>query len=195
MNAQDQTDLSSLSVEQVDTDRLIRQLLGTAVADRYVDFCRLASGTLPLIVSRPLAGHALRELDSLVRHVLATPMDARAPDNAEEAKCRREARVKLKEMGFDELVLQRVEKALMPRYSHKKQIQQIVGRLGLTPDGDIVAIEPNMPAFTPCFSAAPSGESHGRARVGGAHGALAGGAALSLCHCCPAILLGHSVTH
>lgn len=65
MNVEDSVDLSGLSQEQADTDRLLRQLLGTAIADRYADFCRLAGGTLPLIVSRPLAGHALRELDFL----------------------------------------------------------------------------------------------------------------------------------
>jgi len=71
MTADDQPDISFLSAEQADSHRLILQLLGTAVADRYVDFCRLASGTLPLIVSRPLAGHALREtIVALVRSVL-----------------------------------------------------------------------------------------------------------------------------
>ncbi|MDP2409782.1 MAG: hypothetical protein Q8M26_05800 [Pseudolabrys sp.] len=135
-----QPDLSILSAEQADTNRLIEQLLGTAVAYRYVDFCRLASGTLPLIVSRPLAGHALRELDSLVRHVLATPMEARASDNIEEAKRRSEARAKLKEMGFDDLALQRAERALKPAFSHKKQIQQIATRLSLSTDGDIAKL-------------------------------------------------------
>src|SRR5262245_25586374 len=129
MNVEDQPDVSFLSAEQADTNRRIQQLLGTAVAYRYVDFCGVASRTFPLIVSAPLAGHALRELDSLVRHVLAAPMEARAADSAEEAKRRREARAKLKEMGFDEPALQRAEKALKPAFSHKKQIQQIVTRL------------------------------------------------------------------
>lgn len=140
MTADDQPDISVLSAEQADSHRLILQLLGTAVADRYVDFCRLASGTLPLIVSRPLAGHALRELDSLVRHVLATPMEARAADNPDEAKRRRHARARLEELGFDEPALQRAEKALKPAFSHKKQIQQIVTRLGLAADGDIAKL-------------------------------------------------------
>lgn len=138
--ADDQPDVSSLSAEQADSHRLILQLLGTAVADRYVDFCRLASGTLPLIVSRPLAGHALRELDSLVRHVLATPMEARAADNPDEARRRRDARTRLKELSFDEPALQRAEKALKPTFSHKRQIQQIVTRLGLTADGDVAKL-------------------------------------------------------
>jgi hypothetical protein len=140
MNSDDQPDVSVLSAEQADTNRLIQQLLGTAVAYRYVDFCRLASGTLPLIVSRPLAGHALRELDSLVRHVLATPMEARASDDAEETKRRSEARAALKEMGFDELALQRAERALKPVFSHKRQIKHIVTRLGLLADGDIAKL-------------------------------------------------------
>jgi hypothetical protein len=140
MTVEDQPDLSFLSAEQADTNRLIQQLLGNAVAYRYVDFCRLASGTLPLIVSRPLAGHALRELDSLVRHVVATPMEARASDNADETKRRSEARAKLNEMGFDEPALQRAEKALKPVFSHKKQIEHIVTRLGLASDGDIAKL-------------------------------------------------------
>lgn len=37
-----------LTDEQADTDRLLRRLLGTAVADRYADFCSLSSGRLPL---------------------------------------------------------------------------------------------------------------------------------------------------
>ncbi|MGY3472262.1 hypothetical protein [Bradyrhizobium ottawaense] len=133
-------DTSFLSPEQADTNRLIDQLLGTAVAYRYIDFCRLASGTLPLIVSRPLAGHALRELDSLVRSVLVTPMEARASDNDDEVRRRSEARKKLKELGFEESVLQRAEKALKPTFSHAKQIAQIVTRLGLAPDGDIARL-------------------------------------------------------
>ncbi len=140
MTADDQPNISILSAEQADSHRLILQLLGTAVADRYIDFCRLASGTLPLIVSRPLAGHALRELDSLVRHVLATPMEARAPDNPEEAKRRRDARARLKALGFEEPALQRAERALKPAFSHKKQIQHIVTRLGLAADGDIAKL-------------------------------------------------------
>jgi hypothetical protein len=98
----------------------------------------LASGTLPLIVSRPLAGHALRELDSLIRGVLATPMEARALDDD---KTRRgDAIAKLKEMGFDDLALQNAEKALKPAFSHRKQIQKIVARLGLPSDGDIAIL-------------------------------------------------------
>ena len=133
-------DSVGLSEEQADTDKLLRELLGTAIADRYADFCRLASGTLPLTVSRPLAGHALRELDSLIRHVLATPMDARAASDPEESKRRGEARRILKQMDFDEPTLQRADAALKPRFSHKKQIQKIVARLGLSSEGDIAKL-------------------------------------------------------
>jgi hypothetical protein len=131
---------SGLSAEQADTDRLLRQLLGTAIADRYADFCRLASGTLPLTVSRPLAGHALRELDSLIRHVLAVPMDARAVDDPGQTKLRTEARNALKKIGFDQAALDRAEAALRPRLSHKTQIKKLVERLGLAPDGDVATL-------------------------------------------------------
>ncbi len=133
-------DSSGLTEEQSATDVLLRRLLGTAIADRYADFCRLASGTLPLTVSRPLAGHALRELDSLIRHVLAVPMDAVALDDPKQEKLRRKARKTLKGMGYDDAAVQRAGDALKPRFSHKRQIQRIVERLGLAPDGDIAKL-------------------------------------------------------
>ncbi len=129
-----------LSAEQADTDRLLRQLLGTAIADRYADFCRLASGTLPLTVSRPLAGHALRELDSLVRHVLAVPMEAQAIDDDEQTKLRHKARRMLKKMGFSDGAVQHAGEALKPKISHRTQIEKIVVRLGLAPDSDVAKL-------------------------------------------------------
>lgn len=134
------TGLSLLSPEQADTDRLLRELLGAAVADRYVDFCRLASGALSLTVSRPLAGHALRELDSVIRHVLATPLDAIASDEANDIERRREAKKRLEQIGFDESAIQRAEQALKPKLSHRVQIERIAFRLGLAPDGDIAKL-------------------------------------------------------
>jgi hypothetical protein len=134
------TDSSGLTDEQAATDLLLRQLLGTAIADRYADFCRITSGKLPLTVSRPLASHTLRELDSSIRHVLAVPMDALAHDDPEQKKLRRKAQQALKEMGFDEPAVQRANNALKPKFAHKKQIQRIVERLGLAPDGDIAKL-------------------------------------------------------
>jgi hypothetical protein len=129
-----------LSEEQADTDRLLRQLLGTAIAYRYADFCRLSSGRLPLTVSRPLAGHALRELDSLIRHVLAVPMDARVVDDTAQKVCRRKARRLLRKMGFDDGAVQRAGDGLKPKFSHKAQIEKITGRLGLAPDSDVTKL-------------------------------------------------------
>jgi hypothetical protein len=120
----DSADPFGLSEEQADTDRLLGQLLGTAIADRYADFCRLSSGRLPLTVSRPLAGHALRELDSLIRHVLAVPMDARAVDNTEQEKSRRKARRLLKKMGFDDPAVQRAgERLSLPATKAEPPVQ------------------------------------------------------------------------
>jgi hypothetical protein len=137
---QDEADPLGLSEEQADTDRLLRQLLGTAIADRYVDFCLLSSGRLPLIVSRPLAGHALRELDSLIRSVLAVPMDARAEDDDQGEEARRNAQRVLKDMGFDDEAVRRAGDALKPRLSHRTQVERIVTRLGLAADGDIAKL-------------------------------------------------------
>ena len=49
-----------LSAEQQNTAALLERLLGRAIANRYVDFCRLAAGAFALHVSRPVAAHALR---------------------------------------------------------------------------------------------------------------------------------------
>ncbi|WP_028146099.1 hypothetical protein [Bradyrhizobium japonicum] len=134
---EDKEDSYALPAEQADTDRALRQLFGTAIANRYVDFCRLCSGRLPLKVSRPLAGHALRELDSLIRGVLAASMDALAQEDEQHAKKRAEALRALKDMKFDEETRQRAEKALKPQFNHRTQIEKIVKQLGLAPNGDI----------------------------------------------------------
>ena len=137
---EDKPDFEALSAEQADTDRLVRRLFGTAIADRYVDFCRLCSGRLPLKVSRPLAGHALRELDSSIRSVLAAPMDALPQEDEQQVKRRADALRTLKDMKFDEETLQRADQALKPKLSHRTQIERIVKQLGLAPDGDVAKL-------------------------------------------------------
>jgi hypothetical protein len=126
-----------LSPEQQDTASLLRRLLGSAITDRYVDFCRLAAGAFAINVSRPLAAHALRELDSMLRHVLEVPMDAKAPEREEDAGKRDELRKHLSTLGYDDAAIQRVANGLKPRLTHKEQIRKIVARLGFDPAGDI----------------------------------------------------------
>ena len=127
-----------LSPEQQDTASLLERLFGKAIADRYIDFCRLAAGAFSLKVSRPIAAHALRELDSTLRDVLAVPMDAKVPKKPENADKIAEARKLLKGLGcFDDGALDRATNGLKPRYNHKTQIRKIVARLGLDPNGDI----------------------------------------------------------
>ena len=132
---QQSTNTFDLSPEQQDTSSLLDRLLGKAIADRYVDFCRLAAGAFALNVSRPVAAHALRELESMLRHVLEVPMEAKAaePDLGKLD----EALEQLRPLGFDEPTLQRAVNALKPRQTHKTQICKIVARLGLDPDGDV----------------------------------------------------------
>ena len=137
---QDKADPLGLSEEQADTDRRLRQLLGTAIADRYVDFCRLSSGQLPLIVSRPLAGHALRELDSMIRTILTVPLEARSTDNDQQEAMRHDARRMLKKMGFDDAAVQRAGDELKPKLSHRAQIERIISQLGLASDSDIAKL-------------------------------------------------------
>jgi hypothetical protein len=66
----------ALLPEQRDTATLLDKLLGQAIEARYEDFCRLSVGTFSLNVSKPMAAHTLRELDSMLRSVLAVPMEA-----------------------------------------------------------------------------------------------------------------------
>jgi hypothetical protein len=80
-----------LTDEQRNTTALIRQLLGQRIADRYVDFCRLSAGAFPLRVSLPVAAHALRELESILRDMLEVPMDVSIAPSSEEAAKRQEA--------------------------------------------------------------------------------------------------------
>jgi hypothetical protein len=128
----------ALSLEQQDTAVLLRRLLGKAITDRYIDFCRLAANAFPLIVSRPMAAHALRELDSTLRHVLEVPMEAKASESPEDATRLAEAQKQLLALGYEADTVQQASKYLKPRFTHKDQIRRIATRLGFDPDGDIV---------------------------------------------------------
>jgi hypothetical protein len=126
-----------LTDEQRNTTALIRQLLGQRIADRYVDFCRLSAGAFPLRVSLPVAAHALRELESILRDMLEVPMDVSIAPSSEEAAKRQEAEKTLKAIGYSDEKIKRALKELAPRLSHKQQIELIVQRLGLSADSDI----------------------------------------------------------
>lgn len=127
-----------LSPEQRDTEALIRRLLGPQIADRYVDFCLLAAGEFALRVSSPIAGHALRELESIVRKTLAAPMEATFTPPPEALAMLKAARSQLNALGFAETQIDHaINKGLAPRLSHAEQIEAIVTRIGLASDGDI----------------------------------------------------------
>jgi hypothetical protein len=57
----------ALSPEQQDTASLLERLLGRAIADRYIDFSRLAASATGLRVSPPMAAHAFPERESMGR--------------------------------------------------------------------------------------------------------------------------------
>ncbi len=127
-----------LSPEQQETTSLLDRLLGKAIADRYVDFCRLAAGAFALKVSRPLAAHALRELDSTLRQILEMTMEVKVREQPDEANKREEVRQNLRAVGcFDEAAINRAVEGLRPRVAHKTRIKEIVKSLGLNPEGDI----------------------------------------------------------
>ena len=126
----------ALSPEQKDTGALLERLLGTAMAERYVDFLKLAAGATDLSVTISLAGHALREIELTIRVTLAAPMDAEAEqeEDSEQAVKVSEA---LRPLGYRQEAIDRAIKSLLPKTSHAEQIRKIAERLGLAPDGDI----------------------------------------------------------
>jgi hypothetical protein len=126
-----------LSAEQRDTAELLERLLGKSIADRYLDFCQLSAGAVALRVSSPMAGHALRELESILRRTLMVAMEAKNSETLPQRATLKEARKALRALGFDDDAISRAVQELKPRLSHKAQIRTIVARLGLDPDGDI----------------------------------------------------------
>ena len=133
----EQTNACELTPEQEDTAQRLRRLFGQIVADRYVDFCRLAAGAVRLRVSQPHAAHSLRELDSMLRHVLAVPLDVKAIENPEDVAKLERAREALMAVGYEQAQVHEATKKLRPVLSHKVQIQKIVERLGLDRDADV----------------------------------------------------------
>ncbi len=133
---EDPTNTFDLSLEQRDTARLLDELLGQAIAARYEDFCRLSSGAFAIHASKPMAVHALRELNSMLRGVLAVPMGAvEVPEEDFEERLN-SARKRLTDLQFGDDAVNEAVKRLLPGTA-KSQIQKIVTQLGLASDGDI----------------------------------------------------------
>lgn len=128
---------SSLTEEQLDTVGMLEHLLGKAIADRYFDFCRLCTDALDLRVTIPLAAHALRELDSTLRTVLAVPLDAVVHEEPKDIERLDILRQKLKELGYDTEASQRAVTSIRPRISHREQIARICVRLDLGSDSEV----------------------------------------------------------
>ncbi|MER8705118.1 hypothetical protein NKH49_05995 [Mesorhizobium sp. M1088] len=129
--------LPDMSEEQRHTASLLQRLLGKRTADRYVDFCRLAAGTLPLRVSVPLAGHAMREIDAILRQLLATPADLTVTVSPEAQNRLDQASAALRSLGYIQQAADRAVTTLAPKHSHREQIERICATLGLAPDGDV----------------------------------------------------------
>lgn len=106
---------SQLTTEQQDTAKLLDRLLGRALSERYVVFCLLASGAFELRVSRPVAAHALRELESMLRDALVVPMEVEPGDVAVDPVWFSRARAALEEFGFEGAPIERALIALKPR--------------------------------------------------------------------------------
>jgi hypothetical protein len=116
---------------------MLRDLLGPAFAVRYEDFCRLAMGKFDLNTSLLMAAHALRELESMLRAVLAGPMGTVPTIDDSLSEKFAIAKSELRKLGLPDPILTDLEKVLKPKHSHKDQIKLLLGRLELNPDGDI----------------------------------------------------------
>lgn len=125
----------TLTLEQLDTVAHLDRLFGHAVANRYMDFCRLAASATELHVSRPLAAHALRELESMIRSSLKVPMEAEPepPANLQLVK----AEKALKALGYDGAAIREALKRLGPRTTHASEIRAIAKRLGLADNSEV----------------------------------------------------------
>src|ERR1700679_2296830 len=97
-----------LTEEQQNTAGLLERLLGKTVSDRYIDFCRLSAGAFDLRVPSPLAGHALREMESILRRTLAAPFEAVVVATEGEQARAQTALDALRDLGYDEDTITRV---------------------------------------------------------------------------------------
>lgn len=135
----DPPEVFALTPKQQNTVGLLERLLGRAIANRYVDFSRLAASATGLRVSRPLAAHALRELEGMIRSSLVVPMDAGVTFDEQDTNRSEKAAEILKEIGYDNEVIERAQKELGPRLNHATQIKLIAQRLGFSADSDIAS--------------------------------------------------------
>ena len=128
---------STLSPEQQDTARLLNRLFGNAFADRYADFCALASGRPRLHASVPLAAHAMREFESMLRGTLVGPLEAGLPRAPADNERLDKAADYLRALGFDDGAMERALHCLRPRQDHAEEIKDIALRLGFAADSDV----------------------------------------------------------
>jgi hypothetical protein len=127
-----------LSADQRTTAKLLDRLLGQVVAARYEDLCRLSAGAFRLNVSKPMAAHALRELDSMVRSVLTVPVEAPTAKDPIAMQKSEAMRALLESQGYDPGPIKRAMTAVEPRTTHKDEIRVIAGNLGFDPNSDLV---------------------------------------------------------
>src|SRR4030088_3074139 len=91
----------ALSPEQQDTGALLERLLGTAMAGRYGDFLKLTAEETGLNVTIPLAGPALREMESTCRLTLGASMDAEREQEEDAAQAEKVAEA-LRPLGYSQ---------------------------------------------------------------------------------------------
>lgn len=130
------SDISDLNDEDRGTADLLCRILGQTFADRYVDFCRLTSGVLPLRVARPLAAHAVREFESSLRRALVGHGEP-VLDGSVDQSVFQQASKCLSTLGFDRPAIDRAMKSLRPQETQRASILRILSALGFATDSAV----------------------------------------------------------
>jgi len=130
-------DSSGLNPERRNTVRLLGEVLGQAIADRYLDFCKLVFGHHGLQASVPVAAHMLRELDSIFRGALEDFAGKPPEPDATEIARMKSVREAIAGQGYDPDTVNRSISALAPRDSHKATIKKIIAWLGFAENSRI----------------------------------------------------------
>ena len=115
-----------LSSTQRETATLLAEVFVAVISDRYLDFCRLCENESGLTVVRPMAFHAFRELESLLRGALLPPANSTSQQSDLAPELQKQVRAALKALGFDANASTEALKALRPRTSRSSSIKAIL---------------------------------------------------------------------
>ncbi|TAL01557.1 MAG: hypothetical protein EPO08_09885 [Rhodospirillaceae bacterium] len=122
-----------MTPEQIETKKLLTRTLGQEFATRYEDLCTLSTPLASLQIDLPLATHAMREMESMLRGILPK---SGLPELTAETKGKLEqAKRQLLDLKFDS---QRVHDAVKRLYENtqRAQINGVLRALDIDQESD-----------------------------------------------------------